>query len=64
MMIITTSAATYFRFSGSQSVETLMKTPMTSEPTRAPNAVPRPPRVTAANTSSRIDAPVSHRSDW
>ena len=31
-----------------------------SEPTRAPNAVPRPPRVTAANMSSRICAPMSH----
>ena len=34
--------------------------PMTSEPTRAPKAVPRPPSVTAANSSSRICSPVSH----
>ena len=64
MTIMTTRAATYFMFSGRTMVLTLMKTPITIEPMRAPNAVPRPPRTTAEKTSSRIEAPVSQRSDW
>ena len=64
LTIITASAATYFMFEGMKTVERSVIRPITSEPTRAPNAVPKPPRVTAAKISSRMLAPVSHRSDW
>ncbi len=53
-MINTTSAPMVFISGGIHSVETWTNMPTTSEPTRAPYAVPRPPRVTPANISRRI----------
>ncbi len=54
----TPSAPTFFRSGGTQSVESWMKTPMIRLPMRAPVAEPRPPRVTAANISSRMSKPI------
>ena len=54
------SAAAYLKSPGMTSGESSTMSPITSEPTSAPNAVPRPPRVTAAKSSSRICSPVSH----
>ena len=55
------SAAAYLKSPGiAQWPASSTTRPMISEPTSAPNAVPRPPSVTAANSSSRICRPVSH----
>ena len=56
--ISTTSAPTYLSSAGTNSVETSTKMPTMKLPTMAPQMVPRPPRVTAAKTSSRILKPI------
>ena len=55
------SAVAYLKSPGMpRTGESSTTRPMISEPTRAPKAVPRPPSVTAAKSSSRICMPESH----
>lgn len=51
--INTASAPTFFNSEGMNSVETWIMVPTMIDPTIAPTAVPRPPKVTPAKMSSR-----------
>ena len=62
--IRTPSAPTFLSSMGIHSVDTEMNMPTTRLPTRAPNAVPSPPRVTAAKMSSRIWKPIWKFTPW
>ena len=53
------SAVAYFRSPGSQMLVNSTIMPMSIEPMNAPNAVPRPPRVTAAKNISSSWPPVN-----
>ena len=54
------SAAAYLKSPGMTNGDSSTIRPMTIDPSKAPNAVPRPPSVTAAKSSSRIYSPESH----
>ena len=60
----TTRAPAFFSSVGTKIVDTCVKMPTTRLPTSAPKAVPRPPRVTPANTSSRIWKPSWKLTCW